>query len=51
MLSMQVIEMRGGYLYQHRPDVIPQGFVTDEEIALWAAYWERKNAAGKAKHG
>jgi hypothetical protein len=41
---MQVIEMRGGYLYQHRPDVITQGFVTDEEIALWAAYWEQRGA-------
>jgi hypothetical protein len=46
---MRLLEMRGGYLYQHRPDVIPQGFVTDEELALWAAYYERK--AAEAKHG
>ena len=31
---MQLLEMRGGYLYQHRPDVIPQGYLTDEELAL-----------------
>lgn len=49
MLSMQVIEMRGGYLYQHRPDVIPQGFLTDEELTLWAAYWERRNAEAKRR--
>ena len=49
MASMRVIDMRGGYLYQHRPDVIPQGFVTDEEIAFWAVYYERK--AAEAKHG
>lgn len=41
---MQLLELRGGYLYQHRPDVIPQGFLTDEEVALWAAYYERKKA-------
>lgn len=47
MASMQLIELRGGYLYQHRPDLIPQGFLTNEELALWAAYYERK---GKAQH-
>lgn len=41
MASMQLIEQRGGFLYMHRPDVIPQGFMTDEELALWAAYFER----------
>jgi hypothetical protein len=39
---MKLLEMRGGYLYQHRPDVIPQGFVTGEELALWSAYYERR---------
>lgn len=39
---MQLIELRGGYLYQHRPDVIPHGRLTDEELALWSAYYERK---------
>lgn len=46
---MRLVEMRGGFLYQHRPDVIPQGFCTDEELALWTAYYERK--AAEAKHG
>jgi len=46
---MRLLEMRGGFLYQHRPDVIPQGFMTDEEIAMWAAYYERK--AAEAKNG
>lgn len=36
--------MRGGYLYQHRPDLFPQGYLTDEEICLWAAYFDRKAA-------
>jgi hypothetical protein len=44
---MKLIEQRGGFLYQHRPDVIPQGFVTDEEIALWAVFYERQAAGAK----
>ena len=40
MLSMQVLELRGGYLYEHRPDVMPHGRLTGEEAALWVAYFE-----------
>ena len=40
---MALLEQRGGYLYQHRPDVIPHGFLCNEEIALWEAYYERRN--------
>lgn len=47
MVSMQMLEMRGGFLYQHRPDVIPHGFLSDEEIALWAAYYDQKVARTK----
>jgi len=40
--------LRGGYLYQHRPDIIPQGYLTDEELAIWAVYYEqRKNEHGR----
>jgi hypothetical protein len=39
---MQLLEMRGGYLDQHRPYVIQEAFLTDEELALWSAYYERK---------
>jgi hypothetical protein len=46
---MRLLELRGGYLYQHRPDVIPQGYVTDEELALWSAYYERRQQ--EQKHG
>ena len=46
---MRIAEQRGGYLYQMRPDVIPQGWMTNEELALWAAYYERR--AKEAKHG
>lgn len=46
---MRIAEQRGGYLYQHRPDVIPQGWQTDEEMSLWAAYYEMR--AREGKHG
>ena len=39
---MTLIEQRGGFLYQHRPDVIPQGFMTEEELAFWVVYMERR---------
>lgn len=40
---MALISQRGGYLYQHRPDLFPQGFLTQEELSLWAAYMEAQN--------
>jgi len=42
MTTMQLLELRGGYLYEHRPDVIPQGFLTHEELALWSAFYEQR---------
>ena len=46
---MRLAEQRGGFLYQHRPDVIPQGFQTEAEMALWVAFYEMR--ASEAKHG
>lgn len=42
---MRLLDVRGGYLFQHRPDVIPQGFLTDEELGLWCAYYDQKAKA------
>ncbi len=36
--------MRGGYLHQHCPDVIPHGRLTDEEVSLWCAFFEMQAA-------
>ena len=41
--------MRGGFLHQHRPDVIPHGFLSDEEVGLWAAYYERREREEKRR--
>lgn len=46
---MRLAEQRGGFLYQHRPDVIPQGWQTDEEVALWVAYYEMRAAEAKGQ--
>ena len=46
---MALLEQRGGFLHQHRPDVIPQGYMTDEELSLWVAYYELR--ATESKHG
>lgn len=40
--------MRGGYLYEHRPDLFPQGRLTEEELTLWATYYEMRNDERKA---
>ena len=40
--SLQLCEARGGFLYQHRPDLFPQGWLTPDEIALWAMWYESK---------
>ena len=44
---MALLDQRGGYLYEHRPDIIPQGFMTNEELSLWEAYAERKQTRNK----
>ena len=48
MATMAMIDKRGGFLYQHRPDLIPQGFITEEEVTLWYAYYERRKAEAKS---
>ena len=46
---MQLLHLRGGFLHEHRPDIVPQGFVTEEELALWCAYLELRNAETKVR--
>lgn len=46
---MMLCERRGGWLHQLRPDIIPQGFLTDEEISLWAAFYARRQADDKRR--
>lgn len=39
---MQLLELRGGYLYEHRPDIVPHGYLTDYELCLWSVYYDTK---------
>ncbi len=41
---MRLLDVRGGYLYQHRPDIMPHGMLSDEELCLWSAFYDRKAA-------
>jgi hypothetical protein len=31
---------RGRFLYEVRPDIFPEGYLTDTEIALWGEYYD-----------
>ena len=42
---MILVEQRGGFMYQHCRDLFPYDYLTNEEVALWAAYHDRKAAA------
>lgn len=45
-MTMQLVEQRGGFLYEHRPDLFPQGYLTNDELTMWAAYYERNKDHG-----
>jgi hypothetical protein len=36
-------------LFQARPDVFPEGYLTDTEIALWGLYYDELDRARKTK--
>lgn len=40
---MTLLDLRGGYLYQHKPSLFPGGEITGTEIVLWELYYREKN--------
>jgi len=40
---MALLDLRGGYLYQHRPSLFPAGELTGTEALLWELYYQDKN--------
>lgn len=42
---MMLSEMRGLFLYQTRPDLFPEGWLTNEEMELWSRYYDWKKSA------
>ena len=50
--SLALAESRGQFLYQCRPDLFPEGYLTIAEIELWGLHYEqreRKREARKSK--
>lgn len=44
---MALLDLRGGYLYQHKPSLFPEGELTGTESLLWELYYKDKNARTK----
>lgn len=40
---MALLDLRGGFLYQHKPSLFPDGEITEIEMALWELYYHEKN--------
>ena len=39
---MSLLELRGGWLYEHRPDLFPEGYLTPAELLLWGKHLEER---------
>lgn len=35
-------DQKGRFLFEIRPDIFPEGFLCQDEIALWGLYYEYK---------
>ena len=46
---MILAHARGRFLFEIRPDIFPEGFLTEHEIALWARFFEEKQQAQKKR--
>jgi len=38
--SLAICYARGRFLYEARPDIFPQGYLTEDEIMLWEKYYQ-----------
>lgn len=38
----------GRFLYEARPDLFPEGYLTSTELAVWTEYYSWKNKAAKS---
>jgi hypothetical protein len=46
---MSLAELHGGYLFQLRPDLFPWGYLTELEVALWARFYDERDARRQHK--
>lgn len=42
---MYLLDLRGGYLYQHKPSVFPGGEISGTELLLWDFYYQQKKSS------
>lgn len=40
---------RGRFLFEARPDLFPEGYLTDTEMAIWGEYYNERNQAQRLK--
>lgn len=45
---MNLCEARGKFLYEARPDLFPEGYLTQLEVAIWNEYYRERNESMKA---
>ena len=45
--SLALCHLRGRFLYEARPDIFPEGFLTNAEIELWERFYEDMKNKGK----
>lgn len=39
----------GRFLFEARPDLFPEGYLTDIEMGLWGEYYRERNESSKRK--
>lgn len=44
---MFLLDLRGGYLYQHKPSEFPAGEISQTELQLWDYYYQQKKSSTK----
>jgi len=45
---MTLADLKSNYLFETRPDIFPEGYLTVTEIDLWGIYYNQKRLREKA---
>jgi len=45
--ALALCSERGRFLFEARPDLFPEGYLTDTETAIWGKWYEERNARQK----
>lgn len=46
---MSLLELRGGYLYEHQRSLFPEGEITGTELLLWELHYKERNRQVKGR--